>query len=82
MTQGIPVVLVCGNVFDGVSEGLSGLGEILVQDGKIAEVAEEVGRPPNAEVIDLSERTVMPGFIDTYVHLTMDGRVAGHPSRC
>ena len=37
MTQSKPVVLVCGNVFDGVSEGLSGSGEILVQDGKIAE---------------------------------------------
>ena len=32
MTQSMPVVLVCGNVFDGVSEGLSGSREILVQD--------------------------------------------------
>jgi hypothetical protein len=37
MAQSKPVVLVGGNVFDGVSEGLSGSGEILVQDGKIAE---------------------------------------------
>jgi imidazolonepropionase-like amidohydrolase len=72
MTQVKPVVLVCGNIFDGVSDCLSGSGEILIQDGKFAEVAEEVGRPPDAEVVDLSERTVMPGFIDTHVHLTMD----------
>ena len=72
MTQSKPVVLVCGNVFDGVSEGLSGSGEILVQDGKIAEVNEEVNRPPDADVVDLSERTVMPGSIDTHVHPTMD----------
>ena len=72
MTQSKPVVLVCGNVFDGVSEDLSGSGEILVQDGKIAEVAEEVSHPPDAEVVDLSDRTIMPGFIDTHVHLTMD----------
>ena len=26
---------------------------------------------PDAEVVDLSERTVMPGFIDSHVHLTM-----------
>ncbi|HZC83081.1 MAG TPA: amidohydrolase family protein [Rubrobacter sp.] len=45
-------------------------GGELVQDGKIAEVAEEASHPPNAEVVDLSDRTVMPGFIDTHVHLT------------
>ena len=72
MTQSKPVVLVCGDVFDGVSEGLSGSGEIPVRDGKIAEVADQVSPPPNAEVVDLSERTVMPGFIDTHVHLPMD----------
>ena len=44
----------------------------MVQDGKIAEVAEEASHPPNAEVVDFSDRTVMPGFIDTHVHLTMD----------
>lgn len=65
MTQSKPAVLVCGNVFDGVSEGLSGSGEILVQDGKSTEVAEEVNPPPDAEVVDLSERTVMSGFVDT-----------------
>ena len=47
-------------------------GGELVQDGKIAEAAEEASHPPNAEVVDLSDRTVMPGFIDTHVHLTMD----------
>jgi imidazolonepropionase-like amidohydrolase len=31
-----------------------------------------VGRPPGARVIDLPERTVSPGFIDTHVHLTID----------
>jgi hypothetical protein len=33
------VVSVCGDVFDGVSEGPSGSGEILVQDGKVAAIA-------------------------------------------
>jgi hypothetical protein len=31
MTQSKPVVLVCGNVFDGVSEDLSGSGEFLIR---------------------------------------------------
>ena len=65
-------MLVCGAVFDGVSEELGGPSEILVRDGAIAEIAPSVQRPDGTEVIDLSERTVSPGFIDTHVHLTMD----------
>ena len=38
----------CGDVFERVSEGPSGSGEILVQDGKIAEVADP-GCSPSAK---------------------------------
>jgi imidazolonepropionase-like amidohydrolase len=65
-------VLVCGNVFDGISDALTGPAEILVEDNRIAKIERSVGRPPGARVIDLSQRTVSPGFIDTHVHLTMD----------
>ncbi len=65
-------VLVCGAVFDGSSEELTPGCEILVREGRIAEMGRSVTRPHDAEVIDLSERTVSPGFIDTHVHLTMD----------
>jgi imidazolonepropionase-like amidohydrolase len=65
-------VLVCGAMFDGVSERLRGRTEILVRDGVISEIGHSLARPDDAKVIDLSERTVAPGFIDTHVHLTMD----------
>ncbi len=65
-------VLVCGKMFDGASEGLIGPAEILIEGNRIASVGRSVGRPPGAHVIDLSDRTVSPGFIDTHVHLTMD----------
>ncbi|MGH7866790.1 MAG: hypothetical protein ACREP9_03920 [Candidatus Dormibacteraceae bacterium] len=65
-------VFVCGNMFDGSSEGLSGPAEILVEGNRIASIGRPVNRPPGAQVIDLSDRTVTPGFIDTHVHLTMD----------
>jgi imidazolonepropionase-like amidohydrolase len=65
-------VVVCGAVFDGSSGDLAGRTELLVRDGVVVELAPTVSRPEGAEVIDLSERTVCPGFIDTHVHLTMD----------
>jgi len=65
-------LLVCGRVFDGVSADLSGRTEIAVKDGMIVEMGPTVTRSEAAQVIDLSDHTVSPGFIDTHVHLTMD----------
>jgi len=44
-------------------------GEILVQGDRIAEVGSAVKHPAGAEVIDLGDRTLMPGLIDAHVHL-------------
>jgi imidazolonepropionase-like amidohydrolase len=66
------IVLLCGNLLDGISETLSGPMEILVQGNRIMNVGRSVERTPSAQVIDLSDRTVSPGFIDAHVHLTMD----------
>jgi imidazolonepropionase-like amidohydrolase len=65
-------VLVCGRVFDGTSEELNGPVEISVEENRITSIARSVKRLGGAQVIDLSDRTVSPGFIDTHVHLTMD----------
>jgi imidazolonepropionase-like amidohydrolase len=65
-------VLICGKVFDGSSDVLTGPAEILVEQNRIAEIGRSVRRPADASTIDLSDRTVSPGFIDTHVHLTMD----------
>jgi len=44
-------------------------GEVLVQGERIVEVGSSVKRPSGAEVIDLGDRTLMPGLIDAHVHL-------------
>jgi imidazolonepropionase-like amidohydrolase len=44
-------------------------GEVLVQDDHIIEVGASVSHPPGAEVIDLGDRTLLPGLIDAHVHL-------------
>ncbi len=65
-------VLRCGRLFDGVADQLTGPVDVLVEDDRITEIGPSVRRPPDAQMIDLSERTVSPGFIDTHVHLTMN----------
>jgi imidazolonepropionase-like amidohydrolase len=43
--------------------------EILVQGNRIAEVGSTVKHPAGAEVIDLGDRTLLPGLIDAHIHL-------------
>lgn len=66
-------VLICGRLFDGIADVLRGPVEILIEDDSIADISESVGRPPGVQVIELTDRTVTPGFIDTHVHLCVDG---------
>jgi imidazolonepropionase-like amidohydrolase len=44
-------------------------GEVLIQGQRIMEVGTSVKHPAGAEVIDLGDRTLMPGLIDAHVHL-------------
>src|SRR6202043_1791339 len=44
-------------------------GEVLVEGERIVEAGTSVKRPAGAEVIDLGDRTLMPGLIDAHVHL-------------
>ena len=44
-------------------------GDILVNDGKIAEIGENLAAPEGAEVIDAAGKLVFPGFIDAHSHL-------------
>jgi imidazolonepropionase-like amidohydrolase len=44
-------------------------GEILIQGDRIVEVGSPVKHPAGAEVIDLGDRTLLPGLIDAHVHL-------------
>jgi imidazolonepropionase-like amidohydrolase len=44
-------------------------GEVLVEGGRIAEAGATVRHPASAQVIDLGDRTLLPGLIDAHVHL-------------
>lgn len=44
-------------------------GEILVIGERISEVGTSVAHAPGEEIIDLGDRTLLPGLIDSHVHL-------------
>lgn len=44
-------------------------GEVLIRGERIVEVGTKVAHPPEAQTIDLGDRTLMPGMIDAHVHL-------------
>src|SRR5438034_5484253 len=64
-------VLKAARMFDGRSSSLVAPGVVIVTDGKIAGVGAGASVPEDAEVIDLGDATLLPGFIDAHTHLTM-----------
>ena len=44
-------------------------GEVLVRGERIVEAGAPVAHPAGAEIIDLGDRTLLPGLIDAHVHL-------------
>ncbi|MFO7941673.1 MAG: amidohydrolase family protein, partial [Bacillota bacterium] len=47
--------------------------EILIEEDKIIRVAPSVEASEETEVLDFSDMTVMPGLIDSHLHITSDG---------
>jgi len=64
-------VLKAARLFDGKSNALVKPGVVVVTDGKIVATGANAAIPAGAEVIDLGDATLLPGFIDAHTHLTM-----------
>jgi imidazolonepropionase-like amidohydrolase len=64
-----PIVLHAARLLDVKNGLIVKPGEVLVQGDTIVEVGGAVKRPAGAEVIDLGDRTLLPGLIDAHVHL-------------
>jgi imidazolonepropionase-like amidohydrolase len=64
-------VLKAARLFDGKSNALVTPGVVVVTDGKIVAAGTSAAIPAGAEVIDLGDATLLPGFIDAHTHLTM-----------
>lgn len=65
--------IIVGNLIADAASGPSGPAVILVENGRIKEIAKGSSNPFQADsVVDLSTKTVLPGLIDLHVHLTGD----------
>ncbi len=68
-TSNKPIVLHAARLLDVEKGQMITPGEVLVEGDKISAVGASVQHPAGAEVIDLGNRTLMPGLIDAHVHL-------------
>jgi imidazolonepropionase-like amidohydrolase len=67
-----PIVLKAAHIFDSVSGILQGPGVVVVAGAKIQAVGSDAKIPSDAQVIDLGDATLMPGFIDAHAHLSFE----------
>src|SRR6202011_3153980 len=62
--------LKAARLFDGHSAALVEPGIVVVTEGKIVAAGANAPIPAGAEVLDLGDATLLPGFIDAHTHLT------------
>ena len=66
------IILITGaRIFDGVSDTLIDDQDVLIEDGKISQLAAGIAAPEGAQVIDAGGRVMTPGFIDMHYHLSL-----------
>lgn len=67
------VAIRAGRLFDGTSSTYLRNQVVLIKGDRIVDVGPTVQIPPEARVIDLSAATVLPGMIDTHLHVMGNG---------
>src|SRR5260370_19260572 len=64
-----PIVLHAARLLDVETGRMLVPGEVLVVGERISEAGASVTHPAGAEIIDLGDRTLLPGLIDAHIHL-------------
>jgi imidazolonepropionase-like amidohydrolase len=67
-----PTVIRAARMFDARAGVLVNQAIVVVEHGKITAAGPSVSPPAGAQVIDLGDATLLPGFIDAHTHVTME----------
>ncbi|WP_010162194.1 metal-dependent hydrolase family protein [Sphingomonas sp. PAMC 26617] len=59
-----------GHVITDAAKPARGASTVIVTDGRIVRIEDGATAPAGATVVDLRDKTVLPGLIDVHVHLT------------
>lgn len=71
----------CGNLFTGTGTTLQPQMTVVVDGNKITAIQKGFTTPAGPDrVVDLKNKTVLPGLIDMHVHLESQTRRGGGPS--
>jgi imidazolonepropionase-like amidohydrolase len=62
-------VIRAGAIVDPASGTVSQNQIIIIENGKIKDIGAQLEIPANADIVDLSARTVLPGLMDAHTHL-------------
>src|SRR5207244_13582106 len=66
------IVLKAARLFDGKSNAFVQNAVVIVQGDKIVDAGSNLPIPSGAEIIDLGDATLSPGFMDAHTHSTAD----------
>ena len=66
----VDLIVHCGNLIDGISDAPLGERIVVIRDNRITDILpSDDPAMADAEILNLSDQTCLPGLIDTHVHL-------------
>jgi len=72
MLEARVIVVKAARMFDGKANALISPGVVVVEESRIVDLGASARLPAGAEVIDLGDATLLPGFMDAHTHLRGD----------
>ncbi|WP_187696345.1 amidohydrolase family protein [Xanthovirga aplysinae] len=73
-----PTYIKSGKLFDSENEKILKNYIIKIKNNRIIEVGKNISIPENADIIDLTDYTVIPGLIDGHTHLMYHENLTNH----